>query len=88
MVVKADQERAAIGLGARHVRGGDLAGRTGAVFHDHRAPAQLLRQTRLQNARQDIGAAARRVRHHQHQRPFLGGGGRGDKGAPRGCQRA
>src|SRR5690606_3671879 len=55
----------AVGLGARHFGKTDGASRAGPVqHHDLGAVAQVLFNERSQGARDQVGAAARAIRHH------------------------
>ena len=72
-----DQKRITVGLGFSHIVGANIAARAALVFNDDRL-AQHALQLRGEQARQQIGRAAGRIRRHQRNglgRP--GGLGRG-----------
>ena len=64
------QERVAVRLGLGHRVGADPPGRAGAVLDVERLAVQG-RQVRLQHARDQVGAAARRKRHDDAHRSRL-----------------
>ncbi len=80
-----EQQRVAVGIGARHQIGGDLAAGARTVVHHHRG-GQLVAQRGRQQARRDVGAAAGGERHDQVDRAFRvrrgprGGGQDGTRG--------
>ena len=56
------QQRVAVGRRLRHHVGADRAARAAAILHQHRLPHRLLHALR-DDARGDVGGAARRERH-------------------------
>src|SRR5262249_15476164 len=81
---RAEEQRVAVVRRLRHIAGADAAARTGAVLHHERnAEAHVV----LQDARQQVGRAAGRERHHDGHRPLRpvlrrrrrGGGEQGGK---------
>ena len=56
-----DQKRIAVGLGLGHIVGANIAARAALVFDDD-GLAQHALQLRCQQARQQVGRAARRIR--------------------------
>ena len=66
------------GSAFRHRVGADPAGGAGAVLDVERLAEELL-QVRLQHARDQVGAAAGRKRHHDPHRPALANAATGEQ---------
>ena len=79
-----EQDGVAVRRRARDRAGADIAGRAGAVLDHHRLAHRLV-QMRGDDARQNVGRAARRPRHQQRDR--AGGIGLRGGGAQRRCRR-
>ena len=63
-----DEQHVAVGRGALHLLGGDVAASAGLVLHDHRL-AERLGELRRHQARDEVGGAARRKADHDVHRP-------------------
>jgi hypothetical protein len=64
-----EEERIAVGLGARDFDGADIGAGAGTILHDHGPPERLL-QRRLQEARQHVGRSGGRKWHDDADRPI------------------
>ena len=71
--VRADQQRVAVGRGARHHFGADAAAGAAAVVDHHRLPKRHFHLF-ADDAADDVGIAAGRERHDQMDRPVRIGG--------------
>ena len=71
-----EQDGVAVGVGARGQPHADIAAGAALVLHDERAADRLLHGSR-HDAGNDVGRPARRVRHHDPDRPVRIGGERG-----------
>jgi hypothetical protein len=67
--VRGEQQRVAIGRGARHLAGADGAGGAGPVL-DHHLLAKAAGEPLGHRARREIRRAARRIRHDEAHRPL------------------
>jgi len=77
-----EEQRVAVGRGARDRLGADVAARARAVLDDHRL-AELGLELRLQDAGDEVDQAAGRIRHDNGDRPrgkaLRGGAERGER---------